>query len=91
MSFLRVKDKRKRRVSPEDMLRQFEQSDPTGLWSNDNARLKPKAWLVGSTWRAVLGKQIVSDRCFDTKADALKEAARQQQSEQPKASNNRKA
>ena len=49
-----------------------------GLWSNSSAGLKPKAWLVGGKWRAVIGKQIVSKRCFETKAAALKEASRQQ-------------
>jgi hypothetical protein len=39
--------------------------------------LKPKAWLVGNHWRAVLGKQIVSERYFAMKAEALWEAARQ--------------
>jgi hypothetical protein len=52
-----------------------------GLWSDNNARLQPKAWLIGSKWCAVLGKQIVSKRRFDTKAEALREAARQQQRE----------
>ena len=52
-----------------------------GLWSNSNAGLKPKAWLVGGKWRAVIGKQIVSKQCFDTKAAALKEAARRQSGE----------
>jgi hypothetical protein len=51
-----------------------------GLWS-ENASLKPKAWLIGSKWRAVIGKQIVSKRCFETKGAALKEAARQQSEE----------
>jgi hypothetical protein len=57
-----------------------QQMKPTrGLWSNSNAGFKPKAWLVGSKWRAVIGKQIVSERWFDTKAEALREAARHQE------------
>jgi len=39
--------------------------------------MKPKAWLIGRKWRAVIGKQIVSKRCFDTKAAALAESGRQ--------------
>ena len=52
-----------------------------GLWSNNNTHLKPKAWLVGRKWCAVLGKQIVSDHRFETKAEALREAARRQQAQ----------
>jgi hypothetical protein len=48
----------------------------SGLWSHNNAHLKPKAWLIGGKWRAVLGKEIVSERPFETKAEALIEAAK---------------
>jgi hypothetical protein len=45
-----------------------------GLWLSDNGHLEPKAWLIGGKWRAVIGKEIVSNRRFETKAAALIEA-----------------